>query len=193
MMNEKQQAEVQFWTNLYKELGNEGFNELRRKDYQEKTKHFKGLEEETGVGIDMGCGLKSIFEHSSLNIVAVDPLMDEYKQITNFSGAKNIVYLKADCEDLPLNEGYFDFAVCINVLDHTHNPEKLLNEVKRVVKKGGKFYFQVNFDDYLAKPHYFLYYPGLLEKQMNGFKLLSEYTELNPKDNQKIYNAVYEV
>lgn len=191
-MFEKQKAELQFWQDLYNQLGDKDFNKLREEDLKEKTKHFVGLFEEKGNGLDIGCGLKSIFEYSKLKIKAVDPLLEEYKKITEIKDTENINYETADCEKMPF-KNKFDFAVCINVLDHTPNPEKLLKEVKRLVKKGGKFYFQVNFDDYLAKQHYFLLTEKSLLELMKEFKEISSVIERNEKDRQIIFNAIYEV
>jgi hypothetical protein len=74
--------EVNFWKGLVVSLGIDGFLELRKKDWFEKTKFFRNsIDKEQGQGIDVGCGPHSIFEQSDLDIVAIDPLMNQYKEL----------------------------------------------------------------------------------------------------------------
>ncbi len=41
--------------------------------------------------------------------------------------------------DIPFPNDYFDLIYCKQVLEHVRYPQKLLNEVKRVLKAGGYF------------------------------------------------------
>jgi len=51
----------------------------------------------------------------------------------------NIEFVKADASDLPFEDNSFD-SVCIsNSLHHLPNMEKILTEMKRVLKDGGNF------------------------------------------------------
>ncbi|MHC4549322.1 MAG: class I SAM-dependent methyltransferase [Planctomycetota bacterium] len=67
---------------------------------------------------------------------AVDPLMDEYDRI--FSEAQrgeNILRRPARAEELPYPAQHFDTVIMLNVLDHTQDPERVLAEVRRVLRR----------------------------------------------------------
>lgn len=163
-MNEKQIAEVDFWHSLFNKLGKDDFLKLRENDYIEKTKRFTSLHSEIGTGLDLGCGMVSIFEYSPLIkhclIFALDPLLDEYRKILPFwdyvDDGGGIVYEQANGEDIPFWDETFNWACCINVLDHTPNPIQMLKEIERVLKVGGTLYIHVNFDPELYAAHYYL-------------------------------------
>jgi len=50
-----------------------------------------------------------------------------------------------DAEDMHFSDNTIDNFVCISVLEHTNNPEKIIDEIFRCLKKGGLFYFSVPF------------------------------------------------
>lgn len=50
-------------------------------------------------------------------------------------------YVQADISALPLEEGQYDFAICICVIEHVKELENMINEVSRVLQAGGTFYF----------------------------------------------------
>src|SRR5690606_1509140 len=45
-------------------------------------------------------------------------------------------FIQADGESLPFEDNEFDYVICNHVLEHVDNPEKFLNELARVAKKG---------------------------------------------------------
>jgi len=45
--------------------------------------------------------------------------------------------IMADAEDLPLREGAFDSVACGEVVEHLRNPQKCVDEIRRVLKDGG--------------------------------------------------------
>lgn len=49
-------------------------------------------------------------------------------------------FVLADARLLPFKNNSFDFIVAINMLHHVKDPEKVLNEAFRVLKKGGILY-----------------------------------------------------
>jgi len=42
-----------------------------------------------------------------------------------------------DSQPLPFKDGFFDYVICSEILEHLFYPEKLLSEIKRVLKKNG--------------------------------------------------------
>ena len=188
-MENKQKNEIDFWKTLYS--GKDDYFCFRREDGLNKMKFFDGLIDREGIGIDVGCGLVSVFSRMDNKIVAIDPLLEEYNEIV-VDNASNIKYLCASGEDIPFSDGFFDYAFCVNVIDHTPNPEKMASEIKRVVKDGGLIYFEVNFDDMLSPCHYALWNKELVNKYFGDLKLKHEVLERNEADNQYLYHAIYE-
>ena len=95
----------------------------------------------------------------------------------------------ADAQKLPFQDNFFEAVFCLEVLEHVDDPISVLQEVKRVLKKGGKFYILVPSDNKLFKIIWLmwtLYYPhwrhahvqsynkNVLEKFLNelGFKII---------------------
>ena len=53
--------------------------------------------------------------------------------------------IKMDIHNMPFDDNIFDFVICNHVLEHVDNDIKALQEIKRVLKKGGKGIVQVPF------------------------------------------------
>ncbi len=56
---------------------------------------------------------------------------------------ENVTFQVASGEKLPFDEEEFDCVICSGVLMHTADPEKLISETARVLKKGGMVYLLV--------------------------------------------------
>lgn len=50
-----------------------------------------------------------------------------------------------DGKTIPSPDGWFDCAICLEVLEHTHNPRIVLEEIYRVLKPGGVAVWSVPF------------------------------------------------
>jgi SAM-dependent methyltransferase len=72
--------------------------------------------------------------------VGIDPLADIFSS-TYPHGAEHI---QGRGEELPFKNETFHVIICLNTLDHTENPYKVLKEIKRCLKKTGTFLFYVN-------------------------------------------------
>lgn len=193
-MNDKQIAEIGFWQGLTQDLNR--FRLIRIADLKEKTKFFPTLFEETGRGLDLGCGPESIFEYCEAlqyKFEAVDPLMDEYAKLFPLRHYTN-KHSQQDGENLTFYDEAFDWVFCVNVIDHTPDPQKMIDEVYRVLKPGGRFYFEVNFDDHITPCHYGLWTQETVENHIKSdkFTLISSNIERNPDYPQSLYHAVYQ-
>ena len=49
---------------------------------------------------------------------------------------EGFTYIRADIQNLPFPDNYFDFVVCMHVLEHVESPGKSCEELMRVAKKG---------------------------------------------------------
>ncbi|QGT99248.1 hypothetical protein SYNTR_0655 [Candidatus Syntrophocurvum alkaliphilum] len=52
-------------------------------------------------------------------------------------------FIQGSIENLPYENEFFDIVNCLDVLEHTYNPEKVLKEFSRVLKPGGKIFITV--------------------------------------------------
>jgi SAM-dependent methyltransferase len=105
----------------------------------------------TGNVLDVGCG-QSPYKHllapgttKYFGIDVVDACKFDYcnPDITPFNG-----------EDIPFESDMFSGLVCTEVLEHVQNYQKLIDEMYRVMRKGGKAIITVPWS---ARYHYIPY------------------------------------
>jgi SAM-dependent methyltransferase len=94
--------------------------------------------------LEVGCGAHGlIFFFGAKEGVGVDPLADHYAKL--FPKWQNRAHtVAAPGEYLPFESASFDLVLCDNVVDHAENPRRIIEEIARVLKPGGTFYFEVN-------------------------------------------------
>lgn len=68
--------------------------------------------------------------------VYLDPLMVTYRPLLPPEVAGDFVCAMG--EDLPFEDGQFDFVFSFNVIDHVLSPGRFVSELRRVAKPGGK-------------------------------------------------------
>lgn len=69
-----------------------------------------------------------------------------YKNIINLDiGPYSGVDVVADGKKLPFKENSFDIVLIEMVLEHVDEPEKVISEASRVLKRGGKLYISIPF------------------------------------------------
>ena len=100
--------------------------------------------------LDCGCGTGPMIsllhdKDSSRYYVGLDitPKMIEVAKSKNLKGTEWIV---GDCEALPFEDESFDVIICTNSFHHYPNPQKFFDNVKRVLRPGGRLILQ----DYTA-------------------------------------------
>lgn len=119
----------------------EGYNFI---DYQED-KHWwfivrcniffnliKNLNNNINNFLDIGCGTGNFMKKISpisKNVYGIDP--HTYKN----SKHKNI--LKGEAEDIPFKNNMFDFISCFDVLEHLKQPNIVIDEIHRILKRNG--------------------------------------------------------
>jgi len=132
------------------------------RDVKPYIKSFKGNV------LDVGCGqspYKFLLDEMSTKYYGID-IVDankfDYKnsEITPFNG-----------EDIPFGDQTFDGVICTEVLEHVYNYQKLVNEMYRVMKFGGKGIVTIPWS---ARYHYipydfFRYTPSSLKVMFSQF------------------------
>jgi ubiquinone/menaquinone biosynthesis C-methylase UbiE len=92
--------------------------------------------------LQVGCGPTDVINYFNIGkTYSIDPLADFYKKKFNFNYKKSNL-IKGAGENIPFPDNYFDVVILINVLDHTHSPNKVLSEISRVLKDKGIFHFE---------------------------------------------------
>jgi len=172
-----QENEAEFWRSIYVE---------RRKDvptympitddvalaFSKKSLERFGQVLDTvsdKVLIDVGCGPYGlirgfqVYAQQSGNrpekIYGIDPLIETYLEFGTLPAEPYIEYITAKAESIPLANGSCDYVYSTNVIDHVEDPDRVLEECRRICKDTGEVFFAVhivNFPFSLLGPVLFL-------------------------------------
>jgi ubiquinone/menaquinone biosynthesis C-methylase UbiE len=104
----------------------------------------------TGQGIvELGCGLSPMLHYADFHErVGVDfsfVTCDKARELY-----PNVTYVCADVVNTPFASQSFDVSVSGEVIEHLRQPDKLIKEMERITKKGGKIIIStpiLEFDD----------------------------------------------
>ena len=90
---------------------------------------------------------------------------------------KNVRFLRGNALDLPFGDACFDAAVISFGLRNTADYEKTVQEMKRVVRRGGRVYCLESLvpENRVIKPFYRLYFRQVMPLLGGGLKHLKEY------------------
>ena len=77
---------------------------------------------------------------------AIDPLDEYYRSAPTLNHLRDpaVRYSKGQGEEIPFDDATFSLVIIDNVLDHVRHPEKVLDEIYRVLMDGGFLYLTVN-------------------------------------------------
>ena len=111
----------------------------------------------SGRVLDIGFGTGSNLKYypDSVNITALEPNPYMFKKIRDRSSKayKDINVFQGYGENMPFKDEIFDTVVVTLVLCMVSDVEKVVSEITRVLKPGGRFYFyeHVSSKSYLGK------------------------------------------
>ncbi len=114
---------------------------LGKKVFESEKRAIDGLIEngEGKIALDLGIGtglFTQILKDKGFKVIGID-ISEEMLKIARKRGFEVI---KGDLNDpLPFEKESFDFIFSMTSIEFLKNPEKLFFEVKRVLKKNGKF------------------------------------------------------
>lgn len=124
--------------------------------------------------LDVGCKTGEITVELSRNVkrivgididmTAINTAKQQYKFLSNVS------FFNESALDLQFASDFFDVVICNHVYEHVSEPQKMMDEIYRVLKPGGGCYFAaVNkaMSWWHGKPMYY----GQLEKIVGEFDL----------------------
>jgi ubiquinone/menaquinone biosynthesis C-methylase UbiE len=145
----------------YDELG-ENIDEVTVKSFGEEWKAFHQFKDEeikrmgdsyfeivephmTGtdkIAADFGCGTgrwTKYFAGRVGAVAAIDPSDAIITAASVLENTKNVHLYKASIDNLPFDNGYFDFAFSLGVLHHIPDTQKAMNACVQKIKKNGHF------------------------------------------------------
>jgi SAM-dependent methyltransferase len=96
--------------------------------------------------LDLGCGegrhVRGLATLSGVNVIGVDLDAGALKAANDALGDpaqdRSVSVMRADAYRLPFADGAFDVVVCSEVLEHLVAYDRVLGEIRRVLKAGGR-------------------------------------------------------
>lgn len=98
--------------------------------------------------LDLGCGsgedvlqaAKKVTETGfAVGLDLTERMIERAKEAAQKQQVKNVFFVKADIEALPFEENRFDGVTSNCVINHASDKERVYREIRRVLKKGGRF------------------------------------------------------
>jgi ubiquinone/menaquinone biosynthesis C-methylase UbiE len=147
--HEAQAAEKAFWESIYvghkadiasyRPISDEEAASFTTTAFRRFSIHISSIKGK--MLVDLGCGpygvLKGLSSMVEGKFIGIDPLMDTYRRFGTLPSGVEL--LTAMGEQMPLDDASADFILSTNVLDHVNAPESVVKEVRRVLKRGGRF------------------------------------------------------
>lgn len=135
-----------------------------------------------GKIIELGCGIGTraflAQEKSDAKITGIDASQYAIDYAINNFSSPSLDFLCGDLTKMPFEDGTFDNAYMLAVVEHVADTDALLSEIKRVVKPGGKLFLSVTEKDYHSDPsHVHIFTAKSLKDALEGFKLLNLYVK----------------
>lgn len=101
----------------------------------------------TGRILDIGCGGGLLTEslpyyYPQLKVYGYDVSKIAIKYAQKFGSGK-VTYKPMSGKKIPYQNNFFDVCICLDVMEHIPDLDFFLKEVKRVLKKNGKFFLVV--------------------------------------------------
>lgn len=106
--------------------------------------------------LDLGCGggfMAEALAERGARVTGIDPAEKaiEAARVHAAGEGLDIRYDVGVGENLPYADGAFDAVVCVDVLEHVSDLDRVIAETARVLKPGGRFLFDTINDNLLAR------------------------------------------
>jgi ubiquinone/menaquinone biosynthesis C-methylase UbiE len=189
IFGKKRQKEFYEW--LFWKLKKLKEKSLTNHHYEEFFTSYFGFELADYKGkkvVDVGCGPRGSLEWAEVaqERVGLDTLADKYVKMEGKHHKMN--YVQAGAEDIPFDDGYFDFVSSFNSLDHVDDLDRSIGEIARVVKSGGYFMLISDIHSYptICEPSAFSW--DIVEKFKVSMSVVSE----NHYEGNLMYKSIRE-
>ncbi len=137
---EAQEAEIGWWLEGQKvKYDTRNMARMHRASYSVLLKRigkFIGAKRSDKV-LDLGCGPSCTSAYFPWGEkYGVDPLIDEFRK-AGYMLPAGMTFKKGVGEKIPFKKGFFDVVMCMNAIDHSRSPPKVIDECARVLRPGG--------------------------------------------------------
>lgn len=187
---EDQEVRQQRYRQMLSTAEEEGkFNEdMIKREEGVRTLHFKNRKEEieryikTGRLLDIGCGrgfFLANFLGSNLDYFGIDPRKQISEEAKKRVGENRIFC--GTLKEAHFPDSYFDVVTMINLIEHLPNPRENLEEINRVMKKGGLLFIETpnvgsfvarllgkRWHAFLEREHHYFFTRDTLRKMLMG-------------------------
>lgn len=102
--------------------------------------------------LDVGCASGWFLSKLSIQFPKSKPTgIDVYKNAIDYGNKhySNLHLTSADAHNIPFPDKSFDIIVCCEVLEHVLNPEKVLQEISRLLSKNGTAIIEMDTGNFL--------------------------------------------
>lgn len=131
-------------------------NFLQRTWHMNKLREVLNIIRSSGIKpknlLDVGCASGWFLSRLALEYPTTRCIgLDVYEKAVEY-GKKRYKHLKlvhADAHKIPFSDNSFDVVTCTEVLEHVIGPEKVLREIKRVLKPGGIAIIEMDTGNFL--------------------------------------------
>ena len=105
--------------------------------------------------LDLGCGggfMSEALASRGANVIGIDPAEKAIAIAQRHAASQklSIRYLLGTGENLPVLDGSMDYVICVDVLEHVFDLDRVIGEASRVLRPGGTFLFDTINRTWLA-------------------------------------------
>jgi len=103
--------------------------------------------------LDVGCGggfATNFLARLDFQVSGIDFSEPTLSVARRMDATKSVNYVQGDAYQLPFVDGQFDAVLAFDFLEHVSDPQKIVQEVARVLKPGGQFLFHTFNRSFLA-------------------------------------------
>ena len=151
--NEHQRLNEEKWNSWAKNFDSKRFAYFRL--MQKRLVSLLDLEEGQNL-LDLGCGTGWAVRYAASLVnnsggfygIDISPDMIQKAKL-NSADCNNVYFFQENSEQLHFDNNFFDFIICSYSFHHYFSPDKVLSEVQRVLKPGGRIYILDTTSDVL--------------------------------------------